>query len=159
MDGPLDLAAVAREIIDANLYMALGTTFENGRPWVTPVYYAPEDYRGFCWVSSPEAAHSRNLATRAQVSMVVFNSQVPIGMGQGVYMSGVAEELGGVDLERSLEVFSRRSLAHGGRSWSPKDVLAPALYRLYRATATMHWVLDPNGHPDRRAQVILTDGA
>ena len=25
-----------------------------------------------------------------------------------------------------------------------------APYRLYRATATDHWVLDPDGHPDHR---------
>lgn len=33
---PQDLDAVAREIIDANLYMTLGTADETGRPWVSP---------------------------------------------------------------------------------------------------------------------------
>ena len=36
-----DLAAHARAIIDANLYLTLGTTDADGRPWTSPVYFAP----------------------------------------------------------------------------------------------------------------------
>jgi hypothetical protein len=43
-DQHLDLGAIARAIIDSNMYMTLGTADENGRPWVSPVYYAPEGY-------------------------------------------------------------------------------------------------------------------
>jgi hypothetical protein len=60
-DGP-DLEANARAIIDANLYMVLGTADEAGRPWVSPVYFAPASYREFLWVSQPQATHSRNIA-------------------------------------------------------------------------------------------------
>ncbi|MFL6008223.1 MAG: pyridoxamine 5'-phosphate oxidase family protein [Rubrobacteraceae bacterium] len=31
--------------------MTLGTADENGRPWVSPVYYALEGYVDFYWVS------------------------------------------------------------------------------------------------------------
>ena len=83
--------ATAKAIIDANLYMVLGTADEAGRPWVTPVYYAPVDYREFLWVSRPETLHSRNLAAQGQISIVIFDSSVPIGTGQGVYMAATAE--------------------------------------------------------------------
>src|SRR5687768_2053911 len=79
----LDLGAMARAIIDSNLYLTLGTADENGRPWVSPVYYAPEGYAEFYWVSSPEATHSRNIAARPEVAIVVFESRTPIGSGQG----------------------------------------------------------------------------
>ena len=59
-----DLGAIARTIIEANMYMVLGTADKTGRPWVSPVYYAFAGYNEFYWVSSPEARHSRNLATR-----------------------------------------------------------------------------------------------
>ena len=108
-----DLGAIARGIIDANLYMVLGTADETGRPWVSPVYYAAAGYSEFFWVSSPEATHSRNIVARPQVSIVVFDSQVPIGTGQGVYMSAVAEKLEDDDLDRGIDVFSRRSEEHG----------------------------------------------
>jgi predicted pyridoxine 5'-phosphate oxidase superfamily flavin-nucleotide-binding protein len=86
-----DLAAVAREIIDANRYMVLGTADEEGRPWVSPVWFAPAGYGELFWVSSPDATHSRNLASRPELGIVVIDSQVPIGWGQGVYMSAVGE--------------------------------------------------------------------
>jgi hypothetical protein len=148
-----ELAATAREIIDSNLYMVLGTAGEDGRPWVSPVYFAPEDYTRFYWISSPAATHSRNLAARPQASIVVFNSQVAIGTGQGVYMSAVAEELDGSDLERGVEIYSSRARGHGGRAFTVEDVQSPAVYRMYRATASDHWVLDPDASPDQRTPV------
>jgi nitroimidazol reductase NimA-like FMN-containing flavoprotein (pyridoxamine 5'-phosphate oxidase superfamily) len=150
-----DLGAIARAIIDANLYMALGTADKTGRPWVSPVYYAAAGYAEFFWVSSPEARHSRNLATRPELSIVVFDSQAPIGTGQGVYMAAVADEPTAADLERGIEIFSRSSVAHGAGEWKPEDVVAPALYRLYRATVSEHYVLDPAGRPDHRTRVTI----
>jgi nitroimidazol reductase NimA-like FMN-containing flavoprotein (pyridoxamine 5'-phosphate oxidase superfamily) len=65
--------------------MVLGTADEAGLPWVTPVWFAPNGYREFLWVSDPERRHSWNLAVRPQVSIVIFDSTVPIGTGQAVY--------------------------------------------------------------------------
>jgi hypothetical protein len=148
-----DLGDLARTIIDSNMYMVLGTADESGQPWVTPVYYASARYREFYWVSSPEVRHSRNIAVRPQISIVIFDSRVPIGTGQGVYMSAIAEELTGADLDRGIDIFSRSSLAHGGHEWKREDVGASTLYRLYRATASEHWVRDPVGRPDHRTPV------
>jgi nitroimidazol reductase NimA-like FMN-containing flavoprotein (pyridoxamine 5'-phosphate oxidase superfamily) len=149
-----DLALTAREIIDGSLYMVLGTADESGSPWVSPVYFAVSDYTDFYWVSLPDAQHSRNLAARSEVSIVVFDSSVPIGTGQGVYMSARAEELEGEELERGIEVFAHRSEEHGGRSWSADDVRPPAPHRLYRASVDRHWMLDKEARPgDRRTPV------
>lgn len=153
MDHHQDLEAVARTIIDSNVYMTLGTADATGRPWVSPVYYACAGYTEFYWVSSPEATHSRNVAARPQIGIVVFDSRAPVGTGQGVYMTAIAEQLTGVDLERGIDVFSRRSVAHGAGEWGLEDVREPAPYRLYRATASAHSVLDPAAHPNRRAPV------
>jgi hypothetical protein len=148
-----ELGAIARAIIDSNRYMTLGTADETGRPWVSPVWYAPHEYREFFWVSSPEATHSRNLATRPELSIVIFDSNAPIGAGQGVYMSAVGDELAGDELDRGIGIFSRRSEAHGGRAWTSQDVQPSSLYQLYRATVTEHSVLDPAARPDRRTPV------
>jgi hypothetical protein len=150
-----DLGDLARTIIDSNMYMVLGTADESGQPWVTPVYYASARYREFYWVSSPEVRHSRNITVRPQISIVIFDSRVPIGTGQGVYMSAIAEQLTGADLDRGIEIFSRTSLGHGGREWKREDVGEAALYRLYRATASEHWVRDPVGRPDHRTPVTV----
>ena len=152
MRGEDDPAATAKAIIDANLYMVLGTADEHGHPWVSPVYYAPVDHREFLWISRPETFHSRNLAARPEVSIVIFDSSVPIGNGQGVYMAATAEEVTGDARVAAMEVFSRRSLGHGGRAWTLDDVEPPAEFRLYRATASAHYIL---GSIDRLIAVDL----
>jgi hypothetical protein len=84
----------------------------------SPVWFAMASYSDFLWVSSPEATHSRNIAVRPQIAIVIFDSHAPIGAGQGVYMLAEAKELTGLELERGLEVFSRRSVASGGSPWN-----------------------------------------
>jgi pyridoxamine 5'-phosphate oxidase-like protein len=141
MRGEADPVATARAIVDANLYMVLGTADERGRPWVSPVYFAHVDYREFLWVSRPETLHSHNLVARPQVSLVIFDSSVPIGTGQGVYMAATAAEVTGDARLAMADVFSRRSLGHGGGRLALEDIEPPAELRLYRAVAAAHFVL------------------
>jgi hypothetical protein len=145
-------AWIAREIIDSNSYMTLGTADASGQPWVTPVWFATADYSEFFWVSDPERRHSRNLAERPELSIVIFDSQVPINSGEAVYMSAVADRPEGSDLDRALEVFSNRSEEQGARRWTRADVENDASLRLYRATASEHFVL---GEGDERIRVSL----
>lgn len=144
-----------REIVDANLYLVLATADGAGVPWSTPVYFAHSGYAEFFWVSSPERTHSRNIAARPTVGAVVFDSRAPISTGQAVYLSAVAEQVGPDDVERGIDVFSRRSLQHGGVEWTRADVEGSADLRLYRAVADGHWMLAKDGGPDRRIAVPL----
>ena len=148
-----DLADLARAVIDANRYMVLATADETGHPWVTPVWFATEDYRSFHWVSSPEAKHSLNLAAQPRVAITVFDSSVPVGGAQAAYMKGVAGELTGDELEAGLGVFDRVSRTDIGREWSLDDVQGSSLFRLYRATVSEHWVLIPGRDPERGSGV------
>jgi hypothetical protein len=148
-----ELSDHARTVIDSNRYMALGTADEAGHPWVSPVWFASENYRDFHWVSSPGAKHSRNLAVRPEVAIAIFDSSVPVGGAQAVYMRGVAKELTGAELEQGLEVFDRVSQRDIDRVWALDDVQGSALFRLYRATVSEHWVLIPGRDPDRGSGV------
>ena len=139
-----ELAAFATAMVDSSEYMTLGTADEDGRPWVSPVWFAHADYREFLWVSRPERRHSRNIAARAEVSIVIFDSRSPIGTGRGVYMSALAAPLEGGEAERGIEVFSRRSVAHGAPAWMRDDVSGPAHLRLYGAVVTEQFVSAPN---------------
>jgi nitroimidazol reductase NimA-like FMN-containing flavoprotein (pyridoxamine 5'-phosphate oxidase superfamily) len=151
-----DFSEMARTIIESNRYMVLGTADEDGVPWVTPVWYAQSDHREFLWVSAPDRRHSRNLVARPEVSIVIFDSTVAVGSARAVYMSGRAEQVSGADLERDIVRFAAAGQRQGlTRRWTAEDVIAPAPYRLYRATVSQHWVLDPDSRPDDRAEVAL----
>jgi hypothetical protein len=137
-----DLAGIARAIIDGNRYLTLATADGEGRPWASPVFYAVADYTEFYWISAPEATHSRNIARRPQVSMVIFDSGAPEGTGQAVYMAATAEQVAAHDLRRGLGIYPGRG-ARGGPPLSPEDLQEPAHYRLYRATVSEHSILCP----------------
>ncbi len=147
-----ELEAAARAIIDENRYMTLGTADELGAPWVSPVWYAPGGYRELFWVSYPDARHSRNVAARPEIAIVIFDSRAPVGTGQGVYMSALATQVADAELERGMGIFSRRSQLQGARAWTQTDVLPPASLRLYCAKVSEQFVLDTS---DRRIPVSL----
>jgi nitroimidazol reductase NimA-like FMN-containing flavoprotein (pyridoxamine 5'-phosphate oxidase superfamily) len=149
-------AQTVRDIIEASRYLVLATADKAGRPWSSPVYFAHTGFTEFFWVSSPDVTHSRNIAVRPEVGIVVFDSQAAIGAGQGVYMSATAKLLEHDETTRGIEAFSRRSLAHGGREWTSEDVGSGAGLRLYRAIADAHWILARDGQPDHRIPVPLT---
>ena len=137
-----DLAAHARDIIDANLYLILGTADPDGHPWTSPVCFTPGSDREFSWLSTTDTRHSRNLAERPQVSFVIFDSTVAPYHGRAVYGVGEARELSGADLDRALEIHPRPNVRELGPVLR-RDVTAPAPYRLYQATASDMWVLCP----------------
>ena len=146
----------ARHIIDANQYMVLGTADVAGDPWASPVWFAHDDYRELVWISSPEARHSRNIAERPRLGIVIFDSRVPIGSGQGVYLSCEAAVAFGVEVDRLLDTFNRRSLAQGGSVLARSDVDWPnAAFRLYRAVAAEASMLAKDGRADHRVPVDL----
>jgi nitroimidazol reductase NimA-like FMN-containing flavoprotein (pyridoxamine 5'-phosphate oxidase superfamily) len=137
-----DPAAIARTLIDDHDYLTLATADADGTPWASPVWFAHRDHREFLWVSRPEARHSRNLATRPEVALVVFDSRVAIGAGQAVYVEATAAEVLDGEVEAGIAVFSARSMQRGARAWTAAEVRAPARHRLFRATARAHFVLD-----------------
>lgn len=140
--GP-DLAAIARAIIDASQYMTLATADAEGQPWVSPVFYATADHAEFYWISSPETTHSRNLAQRPRVSIVIFDSTVRPGEGQAVYLSATAGQVSGDDLGRGLAVYPGPAERGWSRRYTPDQLQGAAPYRLYRATAFEHSILCP----------------
>ncbi|HVT67414.1 MAG TPA: pyridoxamine 5'-phosphate oxidase family protein [Trebonia sp.] len=146
------------DIIEANRYLVLATADAAGRPWSSPVYFAHIGFTEFFWVSSPDVTHSRNIAVRPEVGIVVFDSQAAIGTGQGVYMSAIAKLLEDGEAGPGIEAYSRRSVAHGGAELTSAEVRPGAGVRLYRATADSHWILANDGQPDHRIPVPVTGG-
>ena len=143
---------LARAIIDKSLYMVVSTADPSGQPWASPVYFAHRDYRDFFWISQPDATHSENLRERREVGIAIFDSSQQIETGEGAYVLGVARELPAHETAEGIEVFSKRSVSHGGEEISAEDVSPPARHRLYQATAEAIYVLDDHDH---RVEVSL----
>lgn len=135
-----ELAQMARNVIESNRYLVLGTTEDDGRPRVSPVYYNHADYRAFYWVSSPDAQHSRNVDARGQVSFVIFNSTLlPTQGNQAVYVDARAEQIVEADLPEQCAI-AFATTGPGTRPFAREELSGDSDLRLYRATATRHQV-------------------
>jgi hypothetical protein len=145
---------IARSVLDGSSYVVLATAGQDGTPWASPVWYALQDYRALYWVSHPEARHSQNIATRPRIAMVVFDSTVPPGTGQGVYMIADAEEVIDPDgVTDGVAAISAASVRQGAKEFALAEVTGDAGLRLYRATVREHSILDPDSPYDVRITV------
>jgi tRNA-Thr(GGU) m(6)t(6)A37 methyltransferase TsaA len=137
-----DPEVIAADVVEAESYMTLATADADGRPWASPVWFAHRDLREFVWVSRPEATHSRNVAVRPQVGIVLFDTRTPPGGSHAVYVEALAAEVPDTELDDALAVYAERSERHGLPPWSRAEVTGSAPFRLYRAVAVAHSMLD-----------------
>ena len=146
---------IARAILDAGVYVVLATADAEGAPWASPVWFANEDYRRLYWVSYPGGRHSQNIGLRPHIAMVVFDSTVPPGTGQAVYMTATAEQLtDAAAIEHGIGVFSRESMRQGDEvEWCSDRVAGEARLRLYCANVHEYSILDPDVPFDVRVDV------
>jgi hypothetical protein len=105
------------------------------------------------WVSRPTTRHSRNIAARPDVAIVIYDSRTTPDKRQAVYIEATATQLEGDDLDSGLAAFSRESLSQGLSEWPRERVTWPANFRLYQATVTK-WFILADG-PDERLAVPL----
>lgn len=137
----MDLDQLARDVLDAVRYVALGTIEEDGTPRVSPVYFVPHDYRTLYWVSYDDTHHSANIARDSRVSGVVFDSTVVPGPDtRAVYVVGPAREVPADELDEHLvHAFDD---TRGGRAFSRDELTDPddrlRLYVLHVEQCEVH---------------------
>ena len=148
-----EATAAAQALIDRSRYMTIATADADGRPWVSPVWFAHDNYAEFLWVSRPDARHSLNIEARRCVALVVFDSRAAPQDAQAVYIEAEVEEADAETLDRAVGVYSDKSVGSGLSAWSAADVSGAAPRRLYRARVVASFVLAAN---DRRAPVSLS---
>ena len=79
---------------------SIGTASSQGDPWNSPVYSAYDDLANFYWSSSPDAQHSRNIHATGKAFLVIYDSTVPEGKGEAVYVEAT---VAGLDDPREIE--------------------------------------------------------
>ena len=140
-----DLNEMARRVIDANHYMTLATIQPDGGPRVSPVYFTPARYADFYWVSSPDAQHSRNIADRSEIEIVIFDSSIPVSETAAVYLAAHARAIDDDELEHLISEAFRTTA--GARAFARVELQGRAPLRLYVAHATRCEVHVPGRHP------------
>ena len=129
-----------REIVRAIRYITIATVSAEGDPWNSPVYAAFDPHAGCYWSSSPLAQHSRNIEQNGKAFLVIYDSTVPEGTGEGVYVEATAAALTDAT---DIAVARRRLAERAGKSGgdpSAERLVASGVQRIYRATPKRVWV-------------------
>lgn len=139
------LDEMARRVINRNLYMVLGTLDPDGQPRLSPVFYTAARYQDFYWVSRPDAHHSRNVAERPDVRIVVFDSSLLPSATEAVYIRATARAVPDDELAGVVDEAFRTD--GGAVRFTPDDLRGDAALRLYVARATAYEVHVRGRHP------------
>lgn len=147
----------AKRIIEEILYITIATSSKDGMPWNSPVYSAFDENYNFFWVSDQNSQHSKNIKENNNVFLVIYDSTILEGQGEGVYIQARAYELTDTsEITHALKCLDGRV---GKKSHSPEQFLEDMPRRVYKAVPEKFWVNDDgelNGnYIDVRTEVDL----
>jgi general stress protein 26 len=153
----MDLSQRAKEIISDILYITIATTTKDGQPWNTPVYSSFDDKYNFFWASWVETQHSKNIGENNNVFLVIYDSTVQEGKGEGVYIKAKAYEL-----TDSTEIEHATKIHYARKNATPRKVeefLGNSPRRMYKAVPEKVWMnsnAELEGKPiDLRTEITL----
>ncbi len=155
-----DLVERAKEIIEKILYITIATCGKDGKPWNSPVYSAYDKKYNFYWNSWTENQHSKNIAENPNVFLVIYNSIVPEGTGEGVYIQAKAYMVTDKkEIERARELLIKRKNKPSSELRAAQEFMGDYPRRVYKAVPEKIWmndVGDVNGeYIDTRVEVNL----
>jgi uncharacterized protein YhbP (UPF0306 family) len=146
--------SVVDRVLNANRYLVLGTADAHGRPWVTPVFFAPLDPHRVCWVSSPHSRHSRNIASRETLAITVFDSTVEVGRAEAAYFDADAAQLDPDQTVAALQALNARLPQDKQLSSDDLQPVGPMV--IYQAELRHRYVLIRGGNPEFGNAVDMT---
>ena len=125
----------AKNLIDTKTNMTLATVDVSGVPWVSPVFYVPDEAYHLYWTSWVDAKHSENVRNNPAVAIVIHHAErnEPV---DAVYIAAQAVELNDPDdVTRGMEIMGRRDdlQPEWWRIDGISDVTGSGPWRIYRA--------------------------
>ena len=143
----------AERIIEQIIYINIATVSADGQPWNTPVYSAYDESYNFYWLSDQAGQHSQNVKANGRVFLTIYDSTVPEGTGEGVFVKAMASELSDPEeIKQALALlYSRKNQDPAKRR--PDEFLGDYPRRVYKAVPEKIWI---NGHGDINGNYIDT---
>jgi general stress protein 26 len=128
----------AKEIIRKIAYITIASVSEKGEPWNAPVFSAYDKNYNFYWGTYRNSQKSQNIRANKNVFLVIYDSTVAPGSGEGTYIKASATEL-----EDPKEIAFAHQLLwdrHVVPYWKLEQVQGDAPIRLYKAVPEKVWM-------------------
>jgi uncharacterized protein YhbP (UPF0306 family) len=124
-----------KQIISSNIYMTIATATHEGKPWISPVFFAFDSKYNLYWVSNKDSKHSSLIRINPQVAIVVFDSRANEGEGDGVYFEAIVEELNDDEnILQAIEILNKRISKDEFKIKNIDEVTGTGIWRIYKAT-------------------------
>ena len=135
----MDNVTLAKGIIEKILYITIASVTPDGKPWNSPVYSAYDEKYNFYWISWTKNQHSKNINHNPNVFLSIYDSTVPEGTGEGVYVQGKAYELTDrTEIEFADELINKRV---GDKGRNADLFLNKSPRRMYKVVPEKFWVM------------------
>lgn len=149
----------AKEIIEQIIYLNIATVDQNGQPWNTAVFSAYDGDYNFYWGSDKDSQHSLNIAANNKVFITIYDSTIPAGEGEAVYIQATAEEVTDAEeIKRAHELLQNR-LPVPYWYWKIEQMTGEGVVRIYKAVTQKVWMNDEGekggDYVDKRIEVKL----
>lgn len=126
-----------RNILSTVRYASVATITPEGKPWNTPVAHEIDEKNNIYWFSDKQNQHSKNVRNQSVAFIVIYDSTVPDGEGEGVYIEADVEELNNADEINKIRNAKKKKVVDDA-----KEFLGDAVRRCYKATPKRMWIND-----------------
>ncbi len=127
-------AEKAKQILEDNIYCVIASSSKDGEPWISPVFYGYDEAYNIYWISDKDSKHSDLIRNNPKVSIAIFNSQLPEGTADCVYLQANVEEINdAVEAEKGFKTRDRRAKVEEFKVKSVEEVIGDGQWRVYKA--------------------------
>lgn len=139
----------AQSILNRITYITLATVSEDGEPWNSPVYCAYDQDYNVYWGSHIDSQHSQNIRVNGKTFIVVYDSTVEPGFGEGVYIQAICTEI--TDPEEIAKAHKLIQDRRPSPYWKLEEVQPSKPVHLFKAVPQKIWM---NGEGQKDGQYI-----
>ncbi len=147
----------AKEIIENIPYITLATTTSDGMPWNSPVFAAHDTAFNFYFGTHRQSQKAKNIQSNPNVFLVIYDSTVPPGNGEGVYIQATASAI--TDPEEIAGAHRLLWDEHTVPYWKLEEFTEASPLVLFKVVPNKVWMNDEgeaDGHyVDTRTEVAL----
>ena len=125
---------ICEYLIENNNHLVLATADTEGKPWISPLFFAYDTSYNTYWVSDKSARHSENIRSRPEVSISIFCPVPPDNVFDGIYIDAEAAELTEErDILEAISVLQARPQSSKFMVSDISNVTGDASWRIYKA--------------------------
>jgi len=133
-----DLSKRAKEIIEQIKYITIASVTPAGEPWNSPVFGGYDENYNLYFGTYRKSQKAKNIEANNKVFVVIYDSTVQPGTGEGVYIKGKAFPL--TNPEEIKRVYDLLKPRHDDHFWEFEALDGTGPIRLYKIVPEQAWM-------------------